>query len=223
MSETISVVLVDDQELFRSGVAVVVNAHDGLAVVGQAGNGQHAIEVVAECEPDVVLMDIRMPVMDGVQAVQALYHPDLVVARTKPLRTIMLTTFNLDEAAATAIRAGASGFLMKDASAESLCAAIRAVHAGNAVLSPTELGELFEHGQSITPPRVLPEQFGLLTERERAIFARAATGLSNSEIAAEEYLSESTVKTHISSVLAKLQLRDRVQLVVFAHEYRLLD
>ncbi len=220
MSEPIRLVLVDDQALFRAGVAVVVDAQPDMTVVGQAGDGREALDVVERTRPDVVLMDLRMPVMDGVEATRTLFDPARVQARTHPLKVVVLTTFHLDDAAAGAIRAGASGFLLKDATPEFLCAAVRTVHAGNAVLTPGDLAALLDRP---APKVAVPTEFERLTERERAVFVRAGRGLSNAEIAAAEHLSESTVKTHVSSVLAKLGLRDRVQLVVFAHEHGLLD
>ncbi|WP_019144251.1 response regulator transcription factor [Aeromicrobium massiliense] len=219
MSDPIRLVLVDDQALFRAGVAVVVDAQPDMAVVGQAGDGREALEVVERTRPDVVLMDLRMPVMDGVEATRALFDPTRVQARTQPLRVVVLTTFHLDDAAASAIRAGASGFLLKDATPEFLCAAIRTVHAGNAVMTPGDLTALLDRP---APARPVPPAYERLTDRERTVFVHAGRGLSNAEIAAAEHLSESTVKTHVSSVLAKLGLRDRVQLVVFAHEHGLL-
>ena len=211
---TIRVVLVDDQALFRAGIRMVVDSQPDLDVVGEAGDGAEALAVVRATRPDVVLMDIRMPVMDGLTATaELLRDPD-------PPRVVMLTTFDLDEAAARAIRQGASGFLLKDADPEFLLAAIRTVHAGSSVIAASATRDLFAH---FSEPQAapVPPSFDDLTEREREIFALAARGLSNAEIAQREYLSEATVKTHISRILAKLALRDRVQLVVFAFEHGL--
>ena len=213
MTEPIRVVLVDDQALFRAGIRMLVSSQPDLEVVGEAGDGQQALAVIAETRPDVVLMDIRMPVMDGLAATaELLAWPD-------PPRVVMLTTFDLDEAAARAIRQGASGFLLKDADPEFLLAAIRTVHAGSAVIAASATRDLFAHFAE--PLRPAPPAYDGLTEREREIFALAARGLSNAEIAAREFLSEATVKTHISRILTKLALRDRVQLVVFAFEHGL--
>jgi DNA-binding NarL/FixJ family response regulator len=209
----IRVVLVDDQALFRAGIRMLVASQPDLDVVGEAGDGQEALAVIAQSKPDVVLMDIRMPVMDGLTATAE------VLKRPDPPRVVMLTTFDLDEAAARAIRQGASGFLLKDAEPEFLLAAIRTVHAGSSVIAASATRELFAHFAPETKP--VPPQYADLTDREREIFALAARGLSNGEIAAREYLSEATVKTHISRILTKLALRDRVQLVVFAFEHGL--
>ena len=211
---TIRVVLVDDQVLFRAGIRMVVDSQPDLEVVGEAGNGAEALAVVRTTRPDVVLMDIRMPVLDGLTATAELLRDP------EPPKVVMLTTFDLDEAAARAIRQGASGFLLKDADPEFLLAAIRTVHAGSSVIAASATRELFAHfSEPATQP--VPPTFGDLTEREREIFALAARGLSNAEIAQREYLSEATVKTHISRILTKLALRDRVQLVVFAFEHGL--
>ncbi|OAN35229.1 response regulator [Microbacterium sp. H83] len=209
----IRVVLVDDQALFRAGIRMLVASQPDLDVVGEAGDGREAIDLVRSTRPDVVLMDIRMPVMDGLTATAE------ILAQPDPPRIVMLTTFDLDEAAARAIRQGASGFLLKDADPEFLLAAIRTVHAGSSVIAASATRELFQHFAEA--PKPVPAQFAALTDREREIFALAARGLSNSEIAAREYLSEATVKTHISRILTKLALRDRVQLVVFAFEHGL--
>ncbi len=209
----ITVVLVDDQALFRAGIRMLVDSQPDLEVVGEASDGAEAISVVRAARPDVVLMDIRMPVLDGLAATAELLRDD------DPPRIVMLTTFDLDEAAARAIRQGASGFLLKDAEPEFLLAAIRTVHAGSAVIAASATRELFARFPDAAKP--VPAEFADLTERERDIFALAARGLSNAEIAAREYLSEATVKTHISRVLAKLRLRDRVQLVVYAFEHGL--
>jgi len=210
----IRVVLVDDQALFRAGIRMVIDSQADLEVVGEAADGREALAVIAERSPDVVLMDIRMPVMDGLAATAEL------LARPDPPRIVMLTTFDLDEAAARAIRQGASGFLLKDADPEFLLAAIRTVHAGSAVIAASATRELFAAAPAPVAPT--PPAFAELTDREREIFALAARGLSNAEIAAAEFLSEATVKTHISRILAKLSLRDRVQLVVFAYDHGLV-
>lgn len=209
----IRVVLVDDQALFRAGIRMLIASQPDLEVVGEAGNGQEAIDVVRTTRPDVVMMDIRMPVMDGLTATAE------ILARPEPPRIVMLTTFDLDEAAARAIRQGASGFLLKDADPEFLLAAIRTVHSGSSVIAAAATRDLFEHFAEA--PKPVPPQYADLTDREREIFALAARGLSNAEIAGREYLSEATVKTHISRILSKLALRDRVQLVVFAFEHGL--
>ncbi|MGW9157052.1 response regulator [Microbacterium sp. NPDC055665] len=209
----IRVVLVDDQALFRAGIRMLVASQTDLEVVGEAGNGQEALDVVRATRPDVVLMDIRMPVMDGLTATAE------ILARLEPPRIVMLTTFDLDEAAARAIRQGASGFLLKDADPEFLLAAIRTVHSGSSVIAASATRDLFAHFAEA--PKPVPPQYSTLTDREKEIFALAARGLSNAEIAGREYLSEATVKTHISRILTKLALRDRVQLVVFAFEHGL--
>ncbi|KTR79311.1 LuxR family transcriptional regulator [Microbacterium oxydans] len=209
----IRVVLVDDQALFRAGIRMLIASQPDLEVVGEAGNGQEAIDVVRTTRPDVVMMDIRMPVMDGLTATAE------ILARPDAPRVVMLTTFDLDEAAARAIRQGASGFLLKDADPEFLLAAIRTVHSGSSVIAASATRDLFEHFAEA--PKPVPPQYADLTDREREIFALAARGLSNAEIASREFLSEATVKTHISRILSKLALRDRVQLVVFAFEHGL--
>ncbi|MFT4219084.1 MAG: response regulator transcription factor [Microbacterium sp.] len=206
----IRVALVDDQALFRAGIRMLVDSQPDLEVAGEASNGSEGVALVRATRPDVVLMDIRMPVLDGIAATaELLRDPD-------PPRIVMLTTFDLDEAAARAIRQGASGFLLKDAEPEFLLAAIRTVHSGSAVIAASATRELFAQfgGQPAAAYRDL-------TDREQEIFALAARGLSNAEIAAREFLSEATVKTHISRILGKLGLRDRVQLVVFAFDHGL--
>lgn len=223
MSKSVRVALVDDQALFRAGIRMLVDSQSDLEVVGEAGNGAEAIALVTAEHPDVVLMDIRMPVLDGIEATRAILatEPGATPASVPPPRIIVLTTFDLDEAAARAIRAGASGFVLKDADPEFLLAAIRTVHAGNAVIAAGATQELFEHFGRHTAR--VPAEFADLTDREREIFDLAAKGLSNAEIASREFLSEATVKTHVSRILAKLALRDRVQLVVYAFEHGLRD
>jgi len=210
----IRVALVDDQALFRAGIRMLVDSQPDLEVVAEASDGREALDVVRATRPDVVLMDIRMPVMDGLTATAEL------LTDAEPPRIVMLTTFDLDEAAARAIRQGASGFLLKDADPEFLLAAIRTVHSGSAVIAASATRDLFAHFARAAPAPV-PPAYAELTDREREIFALAARGLSNAEIAAREFLSEATVKTHISRILTKLSLRDRVQLVVFAFEHGL--
>jgi DNA-binding NarL/FixJ family response regulator len=218
----IRVALVDDQALFRTGIRMLVDSQPDLVFVGEAGNGRDGIDLAESTHPDVVLMDIRMPVMDGIEATERIVAAASARGSTAP-RVIVLTTFDLDEAAIRAIRGGASGFLLKDTDPEFLLAAIRAVHAGTAVVAPSATRELFRHFDSRAATVPEPEAFGMLTAREREVFALAAQGLSNSEIAKAEFLSEATVKTHISRILSKLSLRDRVQLVVYAFEHRLTD
>lgn len=214
----IRVGLVDDQALFRAGIRMLVSSQPDLEFAGEAGDGAEGVAMAARQRPDVILMDLRMPVMDGIDSTRGILAG--AAARGEPApRIVVLTTFDLDEAAARAIRAGASGFVLKDADPEFLLAAIRTVHAGTSVIAASATTELFDHfGGRAVPP---PEEFATLTERERDIFALAARGLSNAEIAKAEFLSEATVKTHLSRVLGKLGLRDRVQLVVFAYEHGL--
>jgi DNA-binding NarL/FixJ family response regulator len=220
MSDEITVLLVDDQELFREGVRVIVDAQEGMRVVGVAGDGVEAVRLVEELQPDVVLMDIRMPQMDGVEASRQIFSPERMAHWTKPVRVIVLTTFNLDDRAATAIRHGASGFLLKDTTPLMLRDAIRTVHSGNAVLAPQDLATLLDRQfQADVPP---PVGFLALTDKEREVFTAVARGLSNAEIAGTVFASESTVKTHVGAILRKLALRDRVQIVVFAHEHGLV-
>jgi len=214
----IRLVLVDDQELVRTGFAMVVDSQDDMTVVGQAANGTQALDVVATTAPDIVLMDVRMPVLDGVEATRRLLtrHPDGV-------RVIVLTTFDLDEHAYAALKAGASGFLLKDASAEDVLAAIRAVHAGDAVLAPPTTRRLIERVAPTLPgPCTGPDPLERLTEREREVLREVATGASNAEIAGRLFLSEATVKTHVGRLLGKLGLRDRVHAVVLAYEIGLV-
>jgi DNA-binding NarL/FixJ family response regulator len=209
----IRVLLVDDQALFRAGIRMLISSQPDMEVVAEAGNGQEALAAVAQAMPDVVLMDIRMPVMDGLTATAE------ILRSPEAPKVVMLTTFDLDEAAARAIRQGASGFLLKDAEPEFLLAAIRTVHSGSNVIAASATRELFAHFTEASKPA--PPAYASLTDREQEIFALAARGLSNSEIAGREFLSEATVKTHISRILTKLALRDRVQLVVFAFEHGL--
>lgn len=214
---SIRVALVDDQALFRAGIAMVVASQDDLEVVGEASDGDEAVVLVESARPDVVLMDVRMPRVDGVEATRR------VLARfgEEAPKVLVLTTFDLDELAADAIEAGASGFVLKDTRPELLLAAVRAVAEGTQVVAAGATRAVFERfrQRSTASPGA---DFDRLTPREREILLRAAQGLSNAEIAAVEFLSEATVKTHVSRILGKLALRDRVQLVVYAYEHGLL-
>jgi DNA-binding NarL/FixJ family response regulator len=213
---SIRVLIVDDQELVRTGFRLFLETRPGLAVVGEAGDGEEAIERVRELRPDVVLMDIRMPTMDGVEATAKLTSGAIEPAP----RVLVLTTFDLDEYVFGALRAGAAGFLLKDAPRERLIEAIRVVHGGEALLSPSITRRLIEDFAARSDPikpaaAVLAE----LTPREREVLVLVAHGLSNAEIAARLVVTEATVKSHVGAVLLKLGLRDRVQAVVFAYEH----
>jgi DNA-binding NarL/FixJ family response regulator len=215
---TIRVFLADDQAMVRSGLAMVVEAQEDMRVVGEAGDGAEALAMLGVSRADVVLMDVRMPRLDGVEATRRL----LAGADPAP-RVIVLTTFDLDEYAFAALRAGASGFLLKDAPAEELLDAIRAVHRGDAVIAPSTTRRLLDHVAADLPARRGgPDPLAQLTDREREVLLLVAGGASNAEIAGRLFLSEGTVKTHVGRVLGKLGLRDRVQAVVWAYEHRLI-
>jgi len=205
------VLIVDDQALVRSGFRMIVEARPDLEVVGEAENGEEAVRLVAELDPDVILLDIRMPVLDGIEATKR------VVASGSRARILVLTTFDLDEYVYAAIRAGASGFLLKDVRPGDLVDAIRLVAHGNALLGPTVTQRLLEHFGSGEP---VPDAAAMdsLTEREREILQLLASGLSNAEIATRLVVTEATVKTHVSSILRKLGVRDRVQAVIAAYD-----
>jgi DNA-binding NarL/FixJ family response regulator len=213
---SIRLLLVDDQELVRTGFRLFLETQDDLEVVGEAGDGAEAIERAQELRPDVILMDIRMPGMDGVEATAKLTAAGI----KPPPRVLVLTTFDLDEYVFGALRAGAAGFLLKDAPRERLLEAIRVVHGGEALLSPSITRRLIEDFAARTErlelPTALLEQ---ITPREREVLVLVARGLSNSEIANRLVVTEATVKSHVGSILMKLNLRDRVQAVVFAYEH----
>jgi DNA-binding NarL/FixJ family response regulator len=211
---TIRVLLVDDQPLLRTGFRLILQTEPDLEVVGEAADGEVALAQVAALHPDVVLMDIRMPRMDGIEATRR------IGLLPEPPRVLVLTTYDLDEHVVESLRAGASGFLLKDVPADELVQAVRVVHAGAAVVAPTVTRRLLDRFARHLPPAGAPVRTTLadLTEREHQVLLLVARGLSNAEVAAELVLSETTVKTHVSNLLAKLGLRDRVQAVVLAYE-----
>ncbi|MDF2508714.1 MAG: LuxR family transcriptional regulator [Microbacterium sp.] len=222
MTEAIRVLLVDDQELIRVGFRMVLEAENDIVVVGEAGDGRAAITQSAALAPDLVLMDIRMPELDGIAATET------IVRHRPQTKVLVLTTFDLDEYAFGAIRAGASGFLLKDAQRHEMISAVRAVHRGDAALSPRITRMLLEH---VTPQlgssRSIPEAeesaaLESLTERERDVFLAIGRGLTNAEIARTLYVGESTVKTHVGRILAKLSARDRIHAVILAHRLGLV-
>jgi len=208
----IRVMLTDDQALVRTGFRMILENAADMAVVGEAGDGEQAVRLAREVEPDIVLMDVRMPEVDGVEATRR------IVALGLHTRVLVLTTFDLDEYVYAALRAGASGFLLKDTLAPDLLSAIRAVARGDAIVAPSVTRRLLERYVGTGSPAAVDPGLGQLTEREREVLGLIARGLSNAEIAGRLYLSEGTVKTHVSRILAKLGLRDRVQAVVLAYE-----
>jgi len=223
MTAPISLLLVDDQQLIRLGFRMVLEAEADMVVVGEAEDGHAAIAQAAALQPDLVLMDIRMPGLDGIAATEAIVraHPET--------RVLVLTTFDLDEYAFGAIRAGASGFLLKDAQRHEMISAIRAIHRGDAALAPRVTRMLLEHvtpaleALPARPTAAIDDPTNDLTDRERDVFLEIARGLTNAEIAQALFVSESTVKTHVGRVLAKLGARDRIHLVILAHRLGLID
>jgi DNA-binding NarL/FixJ family response regulator len=216
---TIRVLVADDQELVRTGFCVILEAVDGITVVAEAANGAQAVEKAREHQPDVILMDVRMPEMDGITATRHITGGD----RSTGPRVVILTTFDLDDYVYEALRAGASGFMLKDAPRQDLIAAVRTAAAGNALLAPSvtiRLIDAFARKPAHTMPK--PSQLGSLTAREHDILLCLARGLTNAEIAADLIISEATVKSHVGNLLAKLGLRDRVQAVILAYETGLI-
>jgi DNA-binding NarL/FixJ family response regulator len=211
-SDRVTVVIADDQRMVRTGLRVILTSEPDITVIGEAGNGIEVVQLVRERQPDVVLMDIRMPHMDGFEATRKV----LTQARS---RVLILTTFDSDEYVYEALRAGASGFLLKDAPAEQLIAAVRCIAAGDALIDPSVTRRLISRfARSIQPVTATPAVLSDLTARELDVLRLIARGLSNTEIAGELVIEESTVKTHVGRILAKLSLRDRVQAVILAYE-----
>jgi DNA-binding NarL/FixJ family response regulator len=207
----IRVLLVDDQELMRMGFRMVLGAQDDIDVVGEAGDGERAVALAEQLRPDVVLMDVRMPVLDGVEATKRIAGPGLA-------KVLVMTTFDLDEYALSALRNGASGFLLKDTQPAELVSSLRAVASGDAVVAPSVTRRLLDRFLGATGQLRDADVLDVLTEREREVLVLIAKGMSNTEIANRLFLSEATVKTHVGRILAKLDLRDRVQAVVLAYE-----
>ena len=217
---SVRVLIVDDQALVRTGFKMILEAEPDLEVVGEAADGQEALAQARSLSPDVVLMDVRMPELDGIEATRQLLGDEEATAKV-----VMLTTFDMDEYVYEALRAGASGFLLKDVPPEQLVAGIRAVASGDALLAPSVTRRVIEEFVRRPPDsvRTPPERLGELTARELEVLKLIARGLSNAEIAKELFVSETTVKTHVAHVLMKLQLRDRVQAVVLAYESGLVQ
>ena len=214
----IRLLLVDDEAMVRTGLRLILETEDDLRVVGEASTGIEAIEQAGRLNPDVILMDIRMPRMDGVEACRRLVE-------ASDAKVVVLTTFDLDEYLFAAVRAGACGFLLKASPPEELVAAIRAAHAGNALVEPRMTRRLldeFARGPAMVPSGEIPARLGELTERELEVLKELARGLSNAEIGDQLYIGEATVKTHVTHILAKLGLRDRIQAVVLAYESGLI-
>lgn len=217
MSEQIRVIIADDQELVRAGFAMVINSQTDMSVVGQAKDGYEAVELCQTLQPDVILMDVRMPRMDGIEATKKIQQAHVII----------LTTFDLDEYVMAAINAGASGFLLKDTEPETLLNSIRTVYQGNAIIAPSATKRLIEKMMegSLAPtpaPAYTDPELEDLTEREREVLIEIAHGLSNQEIAEKLFISLPTVKTHVAHILQKINARDRVQAVVFAYDNHLV-
>jgi DNA-binding NarL/FixJ family response regulator len=216
---TIRILLVDDQELVRAGFRMVLEAQPDMTVVAEAGDGATAVSLATTTEPDVVLMDVRMPGLDGVAATRRI----CATTRGGPPRVLILTTFDLDEYAFAGLKAGASGFLLKDSPPPALLAAIRAVHVGDAVVAPSTTRRLLDRFAPLLPDDTpAPAALATLTDREREVLVHMAKALSNAGIAEALHLSEATVKTHVGRIFAKLNLRDRVQAAVLAYELGLV-
>lgn len=219
---TISVLIADDQAMVRAGFAALLDAQEDIQVVGQAANGAEAVALSARLTPDVVLMDVRMPELDGIGATRRILGPDFPAARVP--RILMLTTFDIDDYVYDALEAGASGFLLKDALPEELVNAVRVVAGGDALLAPSVTRRMIAHFAARRPRTTTADaRLRELTDREREVLTLIGRGRSNSEIAGDLFISEQTVKTHVGKILAKLGARDRVQAVIFAYDAGLVE
>jgi DNA-binding NarL/FixJ family response regulator len=211
---TISVLLADDQELVRTGLRMILDAQPDIEVVGEAVDGNEAVDLARALRPDVCLFDIRMPGRDGIEATRAIAGPGVA----DPMAVVIITTFDLDEYVYAALRAGARGFLLKDAGSALLAQAVRAAASGDALIAPNVTVRLLEAFADAAPASAPPQPIEPLTEREEQVLVKVAGGLSNSEIASELYITLSTVKTHLASLMAKLGARNRVEIAIWAHE-----
>ena len=224
VSSVIRVVVVDDQPLVRAGLALLVGTEEDIAIVAEAADGQDAVIQARDQRPEVILMDVRMPGVDGVEATRAVIDEGLTAQNGQPVRVIILTTYHLDEAVYAALRAGASGFLLKDAAPTEIVAAIRAVAAGEAWLDPIVTRRLIDDFTTRPEQRTpTPAQMAELTRREREVLILVAEGLSSSEVAGRLFISEATVKTHLAHVMAKLGVREKTQAVIAAYQTGLVQ
>ncbi len=211
---TIRVLIADDQELVRTGLSMILDAQPDIEVVGQAVDGNEAVSLARSLRPDVCLFDIRMPGLDGIEATRTIAGPGV----ENPMNVVIITTFDLDEYVYAALRAGARGFLLKDAGSALLGQAVRAAASGDALIAPNVTVRLLEAFADAAPAAPLAQPIEPLTEREEQVLAKVATGLSNSEIAGELYITLSTVKTHLASLMTKLGARNRVEIAIWAHQ-----
>ncbi|GAA3901961.1 response regulator [Microbacterium invictum] len=219
---TIEVLIADDQAMVRAGFAALLDAHDGIRVTGQAADGSEAVTLSARLDPDVILMDVRMPHLDGIEATRRIVGPTYPAAKIP--RILMLTTFDIDDYVYDALEAGASGFLLKDALPEELVHAVRVIAAGDALLAPSVTRRMISRFAAQKPRTSLAAgRLAELTEREREVLVLIGQGRSNSEIASALFIAEQTVKTHVGKVLAKVGARDRVQAVIFAYDAGLVE